>query len=249
DPNFKEAYFNRGLGYLNLNKAALALADFDAAIAKGQDGVVVHGGRGLALEALARHSDADAAFDRAFQGDTVDVPMMLAFGFAVQERRPDKAMAAFTKVLDKEPRNARALYGNAMLLARQKRDSEAAFVCFTLALESDPELIEARCGRANILAHRGDWERAREEADRCVKDRPTGQALYAAACVYALNAEKCPEQWAPMMEARSLELLREAIDRGYGVDLLTRDSDLTGIRHHPKFDALLQKVSKTKTKT
>jgi serine/threonine protein kinase/Tfp pilus assembly protein PilF len=251
DPDFKEAYYNRGLVHLNLNKPLVALADFDAAIAKGQDGIAVHGGRGLALEALARHTEADAAFARAWQcGDSSipakSIPMKLAYGFAIGQRLPEQAMAAFMTVLDRDPRNARALYGNAMLLARPKRDSEAALASLTLALEANPGLIEARCARANILAYRGEWERAREEADRCVKDQPSGLVLYGAACVYALCAQKCPEQWAPILETRAIELLREAVSHGYGSNLLAHDQDLAGIRHHPKFDVLWQRVSRTR---
>src|SRR5207253_246972 len=98
----------------------------------------------------------------------------------------------FRKVLDQEPRNSRALYGYAMLLARQRRNSNEALICFDLAVEADPHLAEARCARANVLAHRGEWERARHDVDQCVKEQPTGLTLYAAACVYALSADKCP---------------------------------------------------------
>jgi serine/threonine protein kinase/Tfp pilus assembly protein PilF len=245
-PDFGEVHINRGLVYLNLHKPDLALADFDAAVAQGYSQVVVHGGRGIALEGLGRTSEADAAFERAWQADSANVPMMIGYGFAVERRLPDKAEAAFQRALDREPRNPRALYGYAMLLARQKRDSDLAATCFTLALEADPGFMEARSARANVLAHRGDWERARQDIDRCVKENPTGGMLYAAACVYAISARKCPGSQAALFEARSIEFLTAALARGYGSDLLADDQDLVNLRHHPQFSALLRKGSTRK---
>ena len=248
-PDFGEVHINRGLVYLNLHKPDLALADFDAAVTRGYSQVVVHGGRGIALESLGRTSEADAAFERAWQADSTNVPIMIGYGFAVERRLPEKAAAAFQRALDREPRNPRALYGYAMLLARQKRDSELAATCFTLALEADPGFMEARSARANVLAHRGDWERARQDIDRCVKENPTGGMLYAAACVYAVSARKCPGGQAPLFEARSLEFLTAALAHGYGSGLLADDQDLMSIRHYPQFSALLRKGSTRKQQT
>src|SRR5205807_5425800 len=95
--------------------------------------------------------------------------MLVAFGFAVHSRLPQKARQAFEKVLQGEPHNARALYGLGMLAAARDRQSQEALASFTLAIEADPVFVEARRGRANVLAHRGDWDWARHDIDWCVK--------------------------------------------------------------------------------
>jgi serine/threonine protein kinase/Tfp pilus assembly protein PilF len=241
DPGFVDAHINRGLAYLNQNKPLEALADFDAAISRGSNHVVVHALRGIALEGLGRPAEADAAFERAWQRDPDNVDMLLGYGFAVWRRLPDEAKSAFTKVLARQPQNPRALYGYAMLLAQQERGSQAALACFTLALDADPAFIAARRGRANVLAHRGEWERAREDMDWCVKVEPTGVTLYAAACVYALMADKCPEHMSEPLVHRALVLLREALEQGYGQDKFRDDSDLAAIRQHPEFRKLLRR--------
>jgi serine/threonine protein kinase/Tfp pilus assembly protein PilF len=241
DTDFVPAYLNRGLVYLDLKRAAEALADFDAAAARGRDDVVLHGGRGLALESLGRFPEADRAFQQAWARDANHVAMLLGYGFAVCRRRPEDARAAFGKVLARDPRNPRALYGQAMLLAERTRSSGAALELFNRALEVDPTFVAARRGRAIVLAHRGAWDEARQDIDWSVAAEPTGVTLYAAACVYALAAANCPDtHMALPLAHRAVACLREALARGYGQDKALEDADLAGIRGHPEFRRLLE---------
>jgi len=100
--------------------------------------------------------------------------------------------------------------------------------------------VAARRGRALVLAHRGEGEAARQEIDWCVAAEPTGVTLYAAACVYALAAEKATHPREARWTAdRAVVLLREALAQGYGRDRAATDSDLNGIRRHPEFGRLV----------
>jgi serine/threonine protein kinase/Tfp pilus assembly protein PilF len=240
DADFVFAYVNRALVYLDTHRPAQALTDLDHAAGLGRDDVKLHAGRGLALEALGRPHEADLAFREAWKREPGNRPLLLAFGFAVSARLPSEARTAFAKVLDGEPRNTRALYGLGMLAAAKDRRSKEALALFTLAIEVDPVFVEARRGRANVLAHCGDWERARQDIDWCVKSESTGVTLYAAACVYALMAEKCANpalaKWAA---DRALPLLAAALERGYGHDKAAGDADLGGIRERAEFQQLL----------
>ncbi len=246
DPAFVLAYVNRGLVHLDLHQFLQALADMDAALARGRDDVLVHTGRGIALENLKRFEQADTAFQRA-RALGPNNQAILLYGFAVYQRLPDEAQTAFAKVIEREPRNLRALYGYAMLLAKRTRHSDEAVRYFTRAIEADPTFVPAHRGRANVLAHQGRWEEACQEIDWCVKMDPAGATLYAAACVYALLAEKCPERttrdWAAK---RALGYLGEAFDQDYGLDIASDDPDLTGIRQEPGFRLLLQRAHKPK---
>jgi serine/threonine protein kinase/tetratricopeptide (TPR) repeat protein len=238
DPSVTAAYINRGTVYLNLNKPAEALADLDVAIKRGTEHASVEGLRGIALEQLGRFAEADKAFALALERDPDNVEIQLAYGFAVSRRLPNKSKEAFTSVLKQEPRNARALYGYGMVLAEQARASQAAVACFTLALDADPTLVAARRGRANVLAHQGDWEKARDDIDWCVKADPSRETLYAAGCVYGVMVEKCPEQMNELLTNRALVLLEEALKRGYGRGKLKTDPDLAALRHHREFRRL-----------
>jgi serine/threonine protein kinase/tetratricopeptide (TPR) repeat protein len=245
DPNLAIANLNRGLVYLETLDYERALADFDAALAAGLDGVATYGGRGIALEALDRHRQADQAFERVWECDPDNVPMLLGYAFAVSKRLPGRAESVFEKVLRLDSKNPRALYGYAMLSAQKSRRSEVALTCFTLALEADPHFLPARRGRADVLAHRGELAKALEDINWCIRADETGPTLYSAACVYATLAQKCGE---PAMTAtlteRAVSLLGEAFQRGYGQDRAAEDEDLAILRGHPKFRSLLKKSAK-----
>jgi tetratricopeptide (TPR) repeat protein len=241
DAKLADAYLNRGQLFLNLLRHNEALADFERAAALGRDQARLHCGRGIALEGLHRPVEADAAFANAWARTAEDSDLLLAYAFAVAHRRPERALDAFNKVLAHEPRNTRALYGYAMLAQQQSRNSEAALLCLNLALQVDPTFVAARCARANVLAYRGECELARQDIDLCVKTEPTGVTLYAAACVYALIADKVGSGAAETFATRrALQLLQEALARGYGQDRAAGDSDLAHIQHHPEFRRLLR---------
>ncbi len=242
DPGLVYAYLNRGLVGLDLGQHEAALADFDAAAARGRDDVVVHAGRGIALEHLGRHREADAAFARAWRRDAGHTAMLLGYGFAVCHRLPDKARDAFQTVLAREPRNPRALYGQALLFSNRERGSAHALFFFNQALEADPTFSAARRGRALVLAYRGEGPAARQEIELCVASDPAGVTLYAAACVYALSAAGAANEVEAKWTAdRSLAFLREAFARGYGRDRAAKDDDLKSIRQRREFRELLQR--------
>jgi tetratricopeptide (TPR) repeat protein len=245
DPKLADAYLNRGLTYLAEQRRAEALADFDRAAEFGRDQARVHWGRGIALEGLGRAAEADSAFARARSLDVENSEVLLAYGFAVSNRLPVQAEEAFNKVVRSEPRNARALYGYAMLAQRKSRNSEVALLYFNLALQADPLLVPARSARANVLVHRGECELARQDIDWCVKEDSSGVTLYAAACVYALIADRLSGAAADAFAERALELLKEAFVRGYGKEKAAGDSDLAHLHHNPEFGRLLQQHRET----
>ena len=142
DPGLVPAYVNRGLARLELKQYASALADFDQAMALGARDASVSAGRGIALEGLGRHREADAAFADCFaHADGLPAStrarLAWAYGFAISARDPDKARAAFDDALRHDPRNFQALYGRAMLAMSQGKNAEA-IRGFDRALEATP---------------------------------------------------------------------------------------------------------------
>src|SRR5262249_28530765 len=116
-----------------------------------------------------------------------------------------------------------------------------ALFFFNKAIEADPTFVAARRARALVLAQRGEWAWARQEIDWCVATDPNGVTLYAAACVYALNAERTGDAIEAKWTAeRAIVLLREALAQRYGHDKAAKDSDLKGIWQHPEFRKLVR---------
>jgi tetratricopeptide (TPR) repeat protein len=240
NPDFVHAYLGRGALYLVLNRPREALADYTAAAARGRDDVTVHAGRGIALEALKRCREADDAFQQAWERNADHADSLLGYAFIISGRRPIEARAAFLKVLQREPLNVRALYGYAMLLTQPARDSKAALDCLTLAIQADPGFVAGRRARANVLAHRGEWDQACQDMDRCIAAEPTGINYYAAACVYALMAERRTDVARSYVANQALLLLQEALKRGYGREKAAEDTDLRSLWREPAFGQLLE---------
>jgi tetratricopeptide (TPR) repeat protein len=235
DPNLLPAYLNRGLLYLDAGQAAPALQDFQAALDRGRHDAVLHSGRGVALERLGRHAEADAAFTtarrRAADGPRdVRLRLLWVYGFAVAARLPQEAWDAFVGVLEEQHDNPQALYGCAMLLDGQCKGKEALGY-FDRAVAADPTFHEARRFRAVLLARLGQFAKAADEIQTCLRNEPdSGATRYAAACVAALTAGDDPRE-----ADRAIELLQQAFNLNYGRDKVAQDHDLDNIRNHPNF--------------
>ncbi len=252
DPGFVLASLNRGLGLQILGRSADALTDFDRVLASAGDGASRSGalfGRGLALEALGRHEEADAAFADAFAQDGAAPEerrrnMWLKYGFAVSGRLPAKARQAFAEVLRGRPNDPEALYGQALLRMDQK-DLEEALGYFNRAVQADPVSAKARRYRGIVLARLGRFDAAQEDVNWCLEnERNSGEALYAAACVSALAARcfaanrRTPDEIKAAMN-QALYFLQHAFSRGYGRAQAADDPDLEGVRNDPRFRRLL----------
>jgi serine/threonine protein kinase/Flp pilus assembly protein TadD len=246
DPKLLPALVNRGLARLELEQFGLALEDFDRAAALGQDGATIHAGRGAALEGLGKHTEADAAFQAAHAraGDEpkeVRLRLRWVYGFAVALRLPKEAAAAFAEVLAEEPDHPQAHYGMALLLDRRGKKSEV-LRSYDRALAAWPAFPEARRYRAILRARQGDVRGAEEDVNFLLERDPgDGAALYAAACVAALTADRAEPGIAGQATAQALDLLRRAFERGYGRNKAADDPDLDGIRLRPEFQRLIGK--------
>ncbi len=236
DANSIPILLNRGLAFLAQGKAIDAISDFRRVRDLGTPSVHLFASLGLAHEQLGQTTEADHAFEQAWAIDPENAHYLLAFAFAVHQRDPERAQATFHRVLRKDEKNAKALYGLGMLETRRNRFSAEAARFFARALEADPAFLEARRARANVLAHQGNWKSSREDIDWCAKMDPSGATLYSAACVYALNAQFCTDSaWAEWFADRALDWLDQAIQKGYGRDLVETDTDLNAIRNRPEF--------------
>ena len=245
DPRFIPARINRGMVLLQLRRYAGALDDFEAARGQGEgvEDAALSAGRGMALEGLGRYAEADAEFARALSAESAGtgnarVRILWTYGFAVSSRLPAKARDAFAEVLRRDSRHPQALYGLGMLAMTSGRLDEAISF-FDRAVQTAPDFAEPRRYRAIALARCSAWEKASRDIHWCLEREPgSGDTLYAAACVSALAAGKLGT--AEMLR-QSLNLLRQAIDRGVGRDKFTADPDLEAIRNQPEFGRLVHR--------
>jgi tetratricopeptide (TPR) repeat protein len=253
DPGLLAAHVNRGMLRLELRQYAAALDDLDRAAELGDDDAALHTGRGVALEGLQRHDEADQAFATAFaraKGAPAETQVRIhwVYGFAVARRLPAQAKEAFESVLRTQPRHPQALYGRAMLLVEEGREKEA-IDCFTQTLQTTPGFMDARRYRAILLARAGQFEAASKDANDCLeRERDSGPTLYAAACVAALMVAKAKDPAAVEQAAtQALKFLTEAFAHGFGRDKAANDPDLKALRSHAAFVELLAGGEKVQT--
>ena len=248
DPDLLAARVNRGLSRLELKKYQGALDDYDRALAQGKTDASVQAGRGMALEGLRRHAEADTAFQLAFaQTATLPVPTRLqirwSYGFAVASRLPVEAEKAFAEVLTLDPQNTPSLYGSAMLAMERGKNPEALGF-FNRALEVSPNYFDARRYRAVLLARNGALEQASEDINWCLEKEPhSGDTLYAAACVAALAAKKHADS---KLKDQALSFLEKALGRGVGSDKADNDPDLAWIRQNLRFREIIAQANGSK---
>jgi tetratricopeptide (TPR) repeat protein len=241
------ASLNRGLLYHELRQDAQALADFEEAARHGRDDAFLHSSRGVSLESLGRHGEADDAFAAAESRASALPPEVRArlrwnYGFAVSSRMPEKAREAFEAVLQENPDHPQALYGCGMLLERRDRQDEA-LILYTRALDVAPAFVEARRSRAVVQARRGNLVAAQRDINESLeRDHHSGTTLYTAACVAALIAHQKKGSEARQAATQAIQLLGQAFEQGYGADRAAEDPDLEGIRDNPRFRRLLHKA-------
>jgi tetratricopeptide (TPR) repeat protein len=245
DPDFADAYLNRGLACLELQRYEQALADFTRAVALQKDDAALYAGRGLALAGMSRHREADDAFREAFArlpaaSEAVQKRIRCGYGFAVCERAPEEARAAFEAILQGDPQHPEALYGRALVAVGQGH-TEEAIGFLDRAIAAAPQLMEARRHRAIQLARCGRFAEAFQAINWCLEREPqVGATLYAAACVAARAAERSRGTTSDAAAAeKAITLLQQAIAQGYGREQAAQDPDLTGVRDHPEFRRLL----------
>jgi hypothetical protein len=99
-----------------------------------------------------------------------------------------------------------------------------------------PDNVVIRVGRALLLARQGQVALARDEARACL-DSPVARdrdrrppILYQAANVYALTSPLVPGD-----DARALGLLAQALQGGFGLDVVEKDPDFAPLRKNPAF--------------
>jgi serine/threonine protein kinase/Tfp pilus assembly protein PilF len=235
------ALVNRGLAQLELKQHRAALEDFDDALGHGHDDAAIHAGRGVALEALERTAEADAAFATAIARlddatEAVQARIHAVHGLAIAARQPDPARHEFARALRIDRSNPQALLGMAQLAETTDRGEALRFL--DRALEADSRFLEARRYRALLGARAGRLESAGKDINSCLEQErtPTADTLYVAACVAARVMDKFPTE---RTTEQALSLLEKALTQGYPADRASRDVDLGAIRKHPEFKRLL----------
>lgn len=147
-----------------------ALAHFDRALARQPDYTSALVGRGQALLALDRESEAIAAFEAALAVNPSLVDLrrrvevlrfrnaergLAAARQAARDGHPDEAIRAYTAAIASSPESA-FLYRELAAVERQTGDADGALTHFRRAVELDPGDASSHAQIGELLEARGD---------------------------------------------------------------------------------------------
>lgn len=176
-------YLNRGSAYAEQNLFNLALRDFEASAALGDQGMGMFNA-GAILSAQGRHREALDAFDRARkEGYTLyNLPVqrgLALFGLGRAEEGYREMEAALSMSPPSPTREIVLLHLGRAGMQLGKREEAARALEQLVA--ADPRHKEGRYLLGMAYVMKGDAKRAREVLDGLVKDDPSARAYYARA--------------------------------------------------------------------
>jgi adenylate cyclase len=205
------------------------------------DSAEAHASRGIALSISKRYEEAEEEFETAIR---LNPKLFEALYFHARDcfaqGKFERAAQLFSEAAAVNTSDYQSPSFQAMALKELGRTEEAgaasfrAYVTAQKHLELHPDDARAMYLGAAALVQIGEFEKAVDWAERALDaDRTEPAVLYNVACVYALKGET----------DRSLELLEEAVDNGFGYRVwLENDNTLANLRDNPRFKALLARL-------
>ena len=140
------------------------------------------------------YQEANNQFRMAVAQSPANAMYRVRWGRLMHERfNNTDAANLFKEALQKDPKNAQAYYGLALVSA-DGFDSKA-FEYVGKALELDPKLVEAHELKANLLLEDSDEGKAFTEADEALKISPEALDAMAIHAAIEILADRSPDTW------------------------------------------------------
>jgi tetratricopeptide (TPR) repeat protein len=244
-PNLMEAHIDRGLVLMALGRHKEALQDLDVALQRPDVPSRVWFIRSRVHRLLKDQAHAEQDFATGLKTEPADPLSWVSRGIARLQNDVDGALADFIKAEEAYPRCLEALNNQAFVYAVKLKTPKEAIAAYDRLLVHFPDNHRALGHRAILFARMGKADEAVAQARRLMKMAPKPEHVYRAACALALASEKDPA-----VKNECLGCLANAVNRGYGFDLLETDKHLNPIRQAPEFKqfiALTRMVRKWST--
>jgi tetratricopeptide (TPR) repeat protein len=220
-PDYVNAYLARAQIFHMQGELPKALDELNFVLSKlAPDKWGILNDRGDLFRAMARHGDAREDYRRSIelQPKQFDAYIGMALVAAGQK---EPVAEWYDQMVAAQPESAKAhvLRG---AFRRDIGEHDRALEDAERAAKLDPESRLPDLLKASIHAAQGNFQSAVDEAERVLPRTPPGQgqALCAAACVWSLAAQAAAgspqgKEQAESYRTRAVELLREALERGF----------------------------------
>jgi len=172
NPDYADAYFNRGIALQKLGQPGAAIKSYDKAIRLEPDFADAYSNRGTALQDLGRLEQAVQSFEKAIQFKPDYAEAYYNRGIALHDLgHPEQAMNSYGKAIQFKPdyANAHCNRGNALHALGQLK---AAITSYNKAIQIMPDYAIAYCNRGDALRDLGQMAEAVHSYDRAIQIKP-----------------------------------------------------------------------------
>ncbi len=223
----------------NLREAANASR---RAVELDSESAEAHASRGLAESLNKRYDAAEREFEEAMALNPRLYDACYFYGrCAFAQGNKEKAASLFRKASELDPADYQSLNHLEMCLRGLGRTEEARQASIAALARAERHIqLHPDDARALYLGASAHWllgnpDRSRAWLDRALAiDPEENTTLYNVACSYALMEEA----------DRALDLLEQVVGSGFGhKEWVENDTDLSSLRHHPRFQKLLERLS------
>ena len=172
NPQFAEAWNNKGTALGNLGRFEEALIAYDKAIEINPQFAEAWNSKGAALGNLGRFEEALIAFDKAIEINPQFVGAWINKGAALRNLgRFEEALIASEKAIEINPQFAEAWYNKGTALGNLGRFEEA-LIAYDKAIEINPQHVGAWINKGVTLGNLGRFEEALISFDKAIEINP-----------------------------------------------------------------------------
>jgi tetratricopeptide (TPR) repeat protein len=153
DPNYADAYFNKGYDLDDLKRYDEAIVAYDQAIRLNPTHALAYNNKGISLDNLTRYEDAIVAYDHAIRLNPNDATAYYNKGGALGNlTRYEDAIVAYNHAIRLDPNYATAYYNKGGALGNLER-YEDAIAAYDHAIRLDPNYAQAYNNKGLALDH------------------------------------------------------------------------------------------------
>ncbi len=178
NPDYAEAYYNRGIVKLGLGDYEAAIVDFDGAIRLNPDDAAAYINRGTVKRVLGQYEAAIVDFDGAIRLNPDDTAAYNNRGIAKSEfSQHEAAITDFNQAIELNPDDAGAYYnrGNTKSIIGQHK---AAITDYDQAIALNPDYAEAYYNRGDVKSDLGQHKAAITDYDQAIALNPSYVSAY-----------------------------------------------------------------------
>ena len=178
NPDYFQAYFNRGLVKYSIGDFEGAIEDFSTTIEKNPDYPEAFYCRGITRKKIHDYDGALADFTRVIElNPTKSEAYIYRGNIQASQGAHDKAVVDYTKAIENAPDSTLA-YNNRGLSRIEVVDLEGALQDFTRVIELDLKNAEAYFNRGNCRLDNDEYDKAIEDYGKAIEINPEYSNAY-----------------------------------------------------------------------